>query len=157
MGWCWLSKQLCLDILVVVLDGVVRRMRQQYSTRIRGITEGQAEIAQLESNIARIKPKQEKLQKELAEKRERMKELQEAVTKGEAVIVDSVAVARDALDKARLLSRATEKQYCAGMKLNDKGYDGRGKALPGREVNLRKKPGGPAARKPGDMLKDLGS
>ena len=26
---------------------------------------------------------------------------------------------------------------------------------PGREVNMRKNPNGPAARKPGDMLKDL--
>ena len=35
------------------------------------------------------------------------------------------------------------------------GYDKRGRALPGREVNLRKNPLGVAARKPGDMLKDL--
>ena len=55
------ARPAALDILVVVLDGVVRRMRQQYSTRIRGINEGTAEIAQLDSNIARIKPKQEKL------------------------------------------------------------------------------------------------
>ncbi len=36
-----------------------------------------------------------------------------------------------------------------------RGYDNDGRPLPGREVNLRKKPNGPAARKPGDMLKDL--
>lgn len=35
---------------------------------------------------------------------------------------------------------------CSG----DKGYDSRGRALPGRETNLRKR-GQVAARKPGDM------
>lgn len=32
----------------------------------------------------------------------------------------------------------------------DKGYDSKGRALPGREMNLRKRDG-VAARKPGDM------
>ena len=41
------------------------------------------------------------------------------------------------------------------MKLLNKGYDGKGKCLPGRETNLRKNPNGPAARKAGDMLKDV--
>ena len=41
------------------------------------------------------------------------------------------------------------------MKTLGRGYDDRGRALPGREVNMRKNPNGPAARKAGDMLKDL--
>merc|ERR1711935_626609 len=41
------------------------------------------------------------------------------------------------------------------MKALDRGFDGKGVVLPGREVNMRKNPNGPAARKPGDMLKDL--
>ena len=41
------------------------------------------------------------------------------------------------------------------MKTLDRGYDGKGRPLPGREVNMRKNPNGPAARRPGDMLKPL--
>ena len=96
------------------------------------------------------------------------------------MIVDSTTVAKAALTKASLLQRSTEKSYIAGLKLcalclsppgshfstctadaappcsppllnsGAKGYDSKGAALPGREVNLRKRDG-VAARKPGDM------
>ena len=52
-------------------------------------------------------------------------------------------------------SRYNDRRYIAEMKRGEKGYDDRGRPLPGREVNLRKNPNGPAARKAGDMLKDL--
>ena len=67
-------------------------------------------------------------------------------------MVDSVAVAKAALTKATLVSRKNEANDIASLKLSLKGYDGKGRALPGRDVNLRKKDGGPAARRPGDML-----
>lgn len=38
------------------------------------------------------------------------------------------------------------------LRSGDKGYDSRGRPLPGREVNLRKKDS-VAARKPGDMVR----
>ena len=146
------ARPAALDILVVVLDGVVRRMRQQYASRSKIIEEGNAEIAQLDAQIASIQARQAPLKIELEEKRQRAKQLREAVGKGTETITDSVSVARDALEKARLLSRKNEKADIASLKLSVKGYDGKGQALPGRTVNMRKKDGGPAARKPGDLL-----
>jgi len=110
------------------------------------------EIAQLDAQIASIQARQAPLKIELEEKRQRAKQLREAVGKGTETITDSVSVARDALEKARLLSRKNEKADIASLKLSVKGYDGKGQALPGRTVNMRKKDGGPAARKPGDLL-----
>jgi len=145
------ARPAALDILVVVLDGVVRRMRQQYASRKKFIDDGTAQIAQLDAQIASIQHRQAPLKKELEEKRERQKYLQEAVSSGTTTITDSVDVARKALENARLLSRKNEKTDIASLKLSVKGYDGKGRALPGRELNMRKKDGGPGARKPGDL------
>jgi len=145
------ARPAALDILVVVLDGVVRRMRQQYATRQAHINDGNAQIAQIDASIAAIKLRQSPLIKELEEKKARAAELKGAVEKGESVILDSVETARAALAKASLLQRSTEKAFIAGLKLNDKGYDGKGTPLPGRNVNLRKKDK-VGARKPGDMI-----
>jgi len=139
-----------LDILVVVLDGVVRRMRQQYATRKSSIAEANAQIARYEERAAFIQPKQDKLRAELEEKKAQAEVLKAAIAKGEGVIDDSVATAKAALEKASLCQRHTEKAYIAGVKLGEKGYDSKGRALPGRDVNLRKK-GTVAARRPGDM------
>ena len=146
------ARPAALDILVVVLDGVVRRMRQQYASRMKFMRESDANIARIDAQIASIRERQAPLQAELEEKRARAKQLREAVEKGQGTITNSVSVARDALEKARLLSRKNEKADIASLKLSVKGYDGNGKALAGREVNMRKKDGGPAARRPGDML-----
>ena len=56
---------------------------------------------------------------------------------------------------ATLATRGIHKREVEGGRQAAAGYDKRGRALPGREVNLRKNPLGVAARKPGDMLKDL--
>ena len=130
----------------------------------------------LDESIASIKLRQGPLQAELDKKKARAAELKAAVTKGEQVILDSVAIAKAATTKAGLLQRHIENDYIAGEKLcaplplfflshahplthaspshpplsANKGYDGRGRALPGREVNLRKKDK-IGARKPGDM------
>ena len=79
-----------------------------------------------------------------------LKGFKAAVEKGSAVILESVDVAKEALQKASLLERATNKAYIAGLKLGDKGYDSKGRPLAGRELNLRKRDT-VAARKPGDM------
>ena len=111
------ARPAALDILVVVLDGVVRRMRQQYASRQSNISEGNSKIAQLDAAIGRIKPKQDKLKAELDEKKARADALKAAIAKGEGVIVDSTVVARTALEKASLLQRHTERNYIAGLKL----------------------------------------
>jgi len=103
----------------------------------------------------RIKRLQDPLAKELAEKRALAKQLEETINHGNEVIQDSVNSAKEALAKAQLAKRAVNTSFAAGMKLNTKGFDSTGRPLPGRETNLRKNPNGPAARKPGDMLKDL--
>ena len=144
------ARPAALDILVVVLDGVVRRMRQQYATRQANIDDGNAQIVRINQSIDAIKPKQAKLQAELDAKKARAAELKAAVEKGSAVILESVDVAKEALQKASVLERATNKAYIAGLKLGAKGYDSKGRPLPGREMNLRKRDT-VAARKPGDM------
>jgi len=145
------ARPAALDILVVVLDGVVRRMRQQYANRQATIAASNATIARLDASIEQVKPKQTKLQAELDEKRAHAAQLREAIAKGEGVIDDSLKTAKGALHAASLLQRSTEKAFIAGQKLNDKGYDSKGRCLPGRELNLRKR-GTIAARKPGDLL-----
>jgi chemotaxis protein histidine kinase CheA len=106
-----------LDILVVVLDNVVRRMRQQYATRKDSIAESNKQIARCDSNVDMIKPKQTKLQAELEEKRARAKELKDKIAQGANAINSSVDVAKAALEKANLLQRSIERQYIAGCKL----------------------------------------
>ena len=144
------ARPAALDILVVVLDGVVRRMRQQYSTKQARITEGNARCVTIDKSIEAIKLRQSPLIKELEEKKAKAAELKAAVDKGEEVIMDSVATAKAALAKASLLQRKADKDYISGLKLSTKGYDGKGKPLPGHEVNLRKRDK-VGARKPGDM------
>jgi len=146
-----------LDILVVVLDSVVQRMREAYSSRKGQIEALDKEKASIESQVDRIKNLQDPLKKELAEKRELAKQLQSAIDHGNEVVQESVDAAREALAKATLAKRTVNTQFAQGMKLNTRGYDGQGRPLPGRETNLRKNPNGPAARKAGDMLKDLPS
>jgi hypothetical protein len=75
--------------------------------------------------------------------------------KGTEVISDGVDFAREALRKAKLVTKQTQMAEARKLMQDTKGYDKAGKPLPGREVNLRKNPNGPAARKPGDMLTDL--
>merc|ERR1740130_1809793 len=52
-------------------------------------------------------------------------------------------------------AKAQTTKFNGEMKTLDRGFNDKGVVLPGREVNMRKNPNGPAARKPGDMLKDL--
>jgi len=146
------ARPAAMDILVMVLDGVVRRMREQYANKQKALADGSASIARLDAQIAATAPKRDKLAKELAEKKARAEALRDAVSKGEGTINTSVDVAREALANAQLLSRKNEKADIASLKLSTKGYDGKGRALPGRDVNLRKKDGPPRARRPGDML-----
>merc|ERR1719424_1926621 len=58
------ARPAALDILVVVLDGVVRRMRQQYATRQASINDGNDRIKRLDESIASIRVPQAKLIKE---------------------------------------------------------------------------------------------
>jgi len=147
------ARPAAMDILVMVLDSVVRRMREQFATKQKFIEDSNANLARLDEKIASVQPKRDKLAKELAEKKARAAVLKEAIAKGEGTINDSVSVAREALERAQRLSRNNEKADIATLKLSVKGYDSKGRALPGRDLNLRKKEGGPAARRPGDMLK----
>ena len=98
---------------------------------------------------------QAELKVELAEKQARAAELRKQIADGTDSLNDSVAVAKAALHSAKLSQLHNDRRYIAEMKRGEKGYDDRGRPLPGREVNLRKNPNGPAARKAGDMLKDL--
>lgn len=146
------ARPAALDILVVVLDGVVRRMRQQYENRNKHVADGDAEIARLEQSIADVKKQQAPLVRDLEIKKARAAVLDDNVKKGASTIEESIRVARAAVEKATLIQRHTEKASIAALKLSNLGYDGKGKPIQGREVNLRKKDGGPGARRPGDMV-----
>lgn len=100
---------------------------------------------------------QEKLKAELDAKRALAASLHSDIDSTNSEIKDNIEIARDALRNALVLSRKNEARAISSNKMSLNGYDSRGRALPGREVNARKKPDGPAARKPGDMLKDLPS
>ena len=172
------------DILVVVLDQVIGRMRQGLATRVALIEKCNDETRVLDSSIGRIRPKQNELKSELEIKKARAAELRRDIKDGTDTLNDSVAIAKEALHKAKLATKAQQSKYNAEMKTLERGYDGRGRHLPGsrhadgtcpalpwlrtrrsscvlpfvctgREVNMRKNPNGPAARKAGDMLKDL--
>lgn len=98
---------------------------------------------------------QAKIQVDLDEKQATCVEYEGLTKKGTEVISDGVEFARDALRKAKLVTKQTQMAEARKLMQDTKGYDKAGKPLPGREINLRKNPNGPAARKPGDMLKDL--
>ena len=120
------ARPAALDILVVVLDGVVRRMRQQYASRKKFIEDGNAEIATIDARIAAIQATQAPLKKELEERQARAAYLREAIEKGTGTITDSVSVARAALEKAQLLSRKNEKVDIASLKLSSRDTMARG-------------------------------
>tara|TARA_B110001452_G_C15064375_1_gene371473 strand:- start:134 stop:748 length:615 start_codon:yes stop_codon:yes gene_type:complete len=143
------------DILVVVLDQVIGRMRNSMGMRVATIDACNAEIAQLDAAIGRIAPKQNELKAELEIKAARAAELRRDIKDGTDTLDDSVKIAQAALHKAQVATRKQVSKFNEEMKTLDRGYLGSGAPLPGREVNLRKNPNGPAARKPGDMLKDL--
>ena len=144
-----------LDILVVVLDSVVRGMRQQRDTRRLAIEDCQGAIATIDSQIAMIRPKQAALRKELDEKRALSASLSGDITHSTTSIKDSIENAKQALHRAKVVTRVCESKQHLERRTAEKGYDHRGCPLPGRDVNLRKNPNGPAARKAGDMLKDI--
>ena len=98
---------------------------------------------------------QAKIKNELDEKQATCSAYEELTKKGTEVISDGVDFAREALRKAKLVTKQTQMAEARKSMQDMKGYDKSGRPLPGREVNLRKNPNGPAARKPGDMLKDL--
>ena len=120
-----------LNILVVVLDSVVRRIREQKDTRQRKANDIDDEVKTLNASLAAVRKLREPLERDLAEKRERAKQLQTMLDSGVNTINDSVATAREALDKARLAQRIAVSNYSAGMKLSQNGYDGKGRPLPG--------------------------
>lgn len=120
-----------LDILVVVLDSVVQRMREMYSRHKKSAQAIEDEFKSIDAQIAAISKLQAPLAKELAEKKARAKELEEAVGHGNEVIQDSVTAAREALAKAQLAQRSVNTNFAAGMKLNNKGVDDKGRPLPG--------------------------
>jgi hypothetical protein len=143
------------DVLVLVLDSVISRMRQAYATRTKEMEDARAGIQRCEDSIAMVTPHFSKLKKELDEKMAEAAELKKSIAEGQATMKSSVDVAREALQAATLATRGIHKREVEGGRQAAAGYDKRGRALPGREVNLRKNPLGVAARKPGDMLKDL--
>jgi hypothetical protein len=203
------AKPEALDILVMVLDQIVRRMREQYSKRKRTVEECHAAMAVIDSQIAMIRPKQIELRKELAAKQKVADEMRGEIDFGTNTIKDAIATAQKTLHNAKVITRKCETRACLDKKQADKGYDKTGKPLPGasgpscvlarsqrprarlspdapacactlpalatptahaptahaptahaparagREVNQRKNPNGPAARRAGDMLKDL--
>merc|ERR1719446_1929312 len=61
------ARPAAMDILVMVLDSVVRRMREQYAGKQKFIEESNAKLARLDAQIASIEPKKAKLAKELKE------------------------------------------------------------------------------------------
>lgn len=98
---------------------------------------------------------QAKIKAELGEKQALCGDYEKSITEGEKVISSSVDFAREALRKAKLVTKQTQMTDTRSSMQVMKGYDKSGRALPGRETNLRKNPNGPAARRPGDMVKDL--
>lgn len=149
------AKPEALNIIVVVLDQVVRRMREQYARHKKEADELHKQCRAIDETIARIRPLQAKIKNELDEKQATCSAYEELTKKGTEVISDGVDFAREALRKAKLVTKQTQMAEARKSMQDMKGYDKSGRPLPGREVNLRKNPNGPAARKPGDMLKDL--
>ena len=149
------AKPEALDILVVVLDSVVSRMRQQYARHKAEVDRRQAEIKLFNRQIDSLRALQQKITVDISRKQELKQSLQHEIDGGTEVVKDAIAVARDALAKVKTATKVAQARDSALAMRSMRGYDNDGRPLPGREVNLRKKPNGPAARKPGDMLKDL--
>ena len=149
------AKPEALDILVGVLDVVVRRMRQQYTNRQRDMSGWRDQIARIDAEIEQMASKQEKLQAELEAKSARADELKEDIASGISTVNNSIDIAKEALSRAKLATRTAMTKDASSSQQLERGYDKKGRALPGREKNLRRNPNGPAARKAGDMLKDL--
>lgn len=150
-----MARQGVADILVTVLDQVIGRMRQRNANAQATIDRCNEECATLDKAIARIEVKFAPLRAEHEMKKARAEELRKEIRDGTNCLNDSVAIAKDALHQAKLATKNQTTKFNREMKIADRGYDGKGVVLPGREVNMRKNPNGPAARKPGDMLKDL--
>ena len=90
-----------LDILVVVLDTVVKRMRQSYATRSAEMDAVEAETKTIEQRIARIKKLKDPLDGELADKRALAKQLKETIEHGNATIGEVDAPTEPHLARAK--------------------------------------------------------
>jgi len=149
------AKPEALNILVGVLDQVISRMRQQYANRARLRDDCMEQIRIIDASLNRIRPKQAQLQEELAVKTAQADALRAAVEMGTTTVKDNLELARSTLRNAKIVTRNSEIHAASRERLELLGYDGSGKPIPGREKNMRKNPNGPAARKAGDMLRDL--
>ena len=149
------AKPEALDILVVVLDSVVTRMREQYNKRKVRVQQRKNDIKQIDEHIKALRTLQNRIAKDIEEKKRTEEELQHHIDGGTEVVKDAISIAREALQKVKTATKTAQARDCIRAMRSERGYDANGRPLPGREVNLRRKPGGPSARKPGDMLKDL--
>ena len=134
------AKPEALDILVMVLDQIVRRMRQQYSTRRRTIEDCEQAMAVIDAQIAMIRPKQAELRKELAAKQLVADEMRKDIEFGTTTIKDAIATAQKTLHNAKVVTRKCETKACLDKKQADKGYDKTGKPLPGAPARPTSRP-----------------
>ena len=119
------------DILVLVLDQVIGRMRQRNANAQATIDRCNAECAQLDTAIGRIMPKFKVLDDELNAKKARAEELRRDIKDGTDCMTDSVAIAKEALHKAKVVTKKQTEKYNREMKTLEKGFDGKGQPLPG--------------------------
>ena len=89
------------DILVVVLDQVIGRMRQRNVNAQGTIDRCKHECGVLDNAIRQITPKQNVLRSELEMKKARAAELRKDIKDGTDSLNDSVAIAKQALHKVR--------------------------------------------------------
>ena len=126
-----------LQILVVVLDQVISRMRQQYANRARDRDECLEQIRLIDASLNRIRPKQAQLQQELAAKTAQAEALRSAVEMGTKTVKDNLELARATLSKAKIATRQSEISAASAQMLELRGYDGYGKPIKGSPLALR--------------------
>ena len=131
------------DILVLVLDQVIGRMRQRNANAQATIDRCNAECAQLDTAIGRIMPKFKVLDDELNAKKARAEELRRDIKDGTDCMTDSVAIAKEALHKAKVVTKKQTEKYNREMKTLEKGFDGTGQPLPGAAQPSLTPPWGP--------------
>uniref|UniRef100_A0A7S4EUH5 Uncharacterized protein n=1 Tax=Chrysotila carterae TaxID=13221 RepID=A0A7S4EUH5_CHRCT len=120
-----------LAILVVVLDQIVVRMRDQYAKRVKDTMACNEKIRVIDASIARTLPKQRQLEQELAEKRAQADELRRDIGHGETSMKDAIELAKEALQNAKIATRKAEGKVSAQAQRDLRGYDSKGRPLPG--------------------------
>lgn len=125
---------------IMVLDALILRLKNYRSGLTKTIDDRHQEIKAIDKQIAMVQPNYDKVKslhdKHIAER----DQLQADVDRLTAALEENVKSANEILSRANRAHGTIRSRHASSMKDAQRGFTSSGQPLPGREVNLLKKP-----------------